>query len=63
LKPYKKIRNNALGINSLKPSPLVGEGRVRGDNTGVNHPHPYLLPSREKEMYPSIGFYFWRLGV
>ncbi len=29
-----------------KPSPLGGEGRVRGKQE--NHPHPGLLPSREK---------------
>jgi len=26
----------------------VGEGRVRGDGAYLSHPHPGLLPSREK---------------
>ena len=31
-----------------KPSPLEGEGRVRGNHVSHSHPHPDLLPAREK---------------
>jgi ATP-dependent exoDNAse (exonuclease V) beta subunit len=31
-----------------KPSPLAGEGGVRGTQGSLIHPHPDLLPSREK---------------
>ena len=34
--------------NSFRPLPLVGEGRVMGNKPNVFHPHPSLLPSREK---------------
>jgi len=35
-------------INPFRPSPLEGEGRVRGVDSHRNHPHPFLLPLREK---------------
>jgi hypothetical protein len=35
----------------------VGEmGGVRGAGNVQNHPHPFLLPSREKAMLPKAGF-------
>jgi ATP-dependent helicase/nuclease subunit A len=49
-KPLEKFWDESQNIEFLnKPSPLAGEGRVRGHQEGLLHPHPGLLPSREKE--------------
>ncbi|HTC20661.1 MAG TPA: UvrD-helicase domain-containing protein, partial [bacterium] len=48
-KPLEKFWTESQAIESLnKPSPLAGEGRVRGTQESLTHPHPDLLPSREK---------------
>src|SRR5258708_1128113 len=53
-----------LANQQNKPSPLAGEGRVRGDYGCGNHPHPVLLSSREK--VKTLIFFYWsddlRLG-
>jgi undecaprenyl-diphosphatase len=44
-----KVRFQNVFMGSSSPSPLAGEGRVRGINVkDSNHPHPSPLPSRER---------------
>jgi hypothetical protein len=52
------FRNYALGKAINKPSPLAGEGRVRGVVSHRNHPHPGPLPSRERGKNPENANWF-----